>query len=382
MSRSTRTRLLGLTALIAGVLFFWFERRVLPGGAPSVSPQKGADLVESVIRLIREDYVEEPNARKTMQGGFQGLVNSLDALSSYLDKDAARKFADLNRPRYKDIGLILYKRASSFPLVVGLIEGSPAEKAGIRTGDLVSALDDRSTVLQGLQEIRMTVKDPEARPIKVRTIREITTKDIDITRADIYPRNYSFSEQKGTAGILTIHHLFPPLVDDLRKTLLTRLAGRKDPLILDLRRAFEGDNDEARKLINLFVQTEKAGSFEKRDGVKETFDCSEPAELGDIPLVLWVAPSTMGPAELAAACLRDLRKAKVVGAQTPGLTAEQVLFPLTDGDALILTTGVFSTASGEKIWSKGITPDIKIDFAKLDTKAFLEATAALRSRRP
>jgi carboxyl-terminal processing protease len=364
MSRTTRNRLLSLGALAAGVLFFWVVRLIRPAIAASPAAQTGADLTESVVRLIRADYVEEPNAKTTMEGGFRGLVGSLDALSSYLDKDAALKRADVALPGYKDLGLILFKRASSFPVIVGLVEGSPAEKAGLRVGDLVTALDDGSTVLQGLSEIRLALKSPEAKPVKVRIIRANETKEIPVVRGEVYAKPFAFAEQAGTSGILTVAHFHPPLVAELRAGLAPRLAGKSLPLIIDLRSAFEGDNEEALRFV------------------KETLACPEPAPLEGLPLILWIAPSTMGPAEIAAACLRDLRKAKTVGFMTPGLTARQDVFPLPGGDALLLTTGVFLTASGEKIWSKGIVPDVKLDSTRPDRKAYLEKSAGLFPRRP
>jgi carboxyl-terminal processing protease len=382
MSRTTKTRLLSLGALAAGVLFFWVARQIRPANAAPAVPQSGSDLTEAVVRLIRADYVEEPNAKTTMEGGFRGLVNSLDALSSYLDKDAARKRADADLPRYKDLGLILFKRASTFPVVVGLVEGSPAEKAGLKTGDLVSALDDGSTILQGLSELRLALKSPEAKPAKIRVIRANETKEFTVVRGDIYPKPFTFAEQAGTAGILTIAHFYPPLVDEIKAALTTRLAGKAKPLIIDLRFAFEGDNEEARRFVNLFVKTAKAGQFEKKGGAKDTIACPEPAPFESLPLILWTAPATMGPAEIAAACLRDLRQAKAVGTLTAGLTARQETFPLPGGDVLLLTTGVFATASGEKIWSKGVPPDVKMDAGRSDKKAYLEKSAGLIPRRP
>ncbi len=216
MSRTTRNRLLSLGALAAGLLFFWVVRLIRPAVAAPPAAQSGADLTEAVVRLIRADYVEEPNAKTTMEGGFRGLVNSLDALSSYLDKDAVGKRADAALPGYKDLGLILFKRASSFPVVVGLVEDAPAEKAGLRVGDIVTALDDVSTVLQGLSEIRLALKSPEAKPVKVRIVRDNETKEIPVVRGTVYAKPFTFVEQSGTSGILTVAHFHPPLVAELR----------------------------------------------------------------------------------------------------------------------------------------------------------------------
>jgi carboxyl-terminal processing protease len=380
MSRTARARLLGVVALIAGVLFFWLERRILPGDARPAAPQKNIDLVESVVRIIRGNYVDEPDPAKTMRGAFQGMVNSLDTMSSFLDKAEVGKLADPGRSRYNDLGLILFKRASNFPLVVGLIEGSPAQKAGIQAGDVVSALDDRSTALMGLPEIRLFSKSPEARPVKVRIVRESATKEIMVTRGPIYPRSFTYTEQSGTAGILSVHHFYAPLVEDIRKDLLPRLSGKPGALVLDLRGCYEGENGEALKFLNLFLKTAQAGTFEKKDGAKEILACPDAAPLEARPVVLWIDQTTMGPAEIVAACLRESRKVKAIGVLTPGLTARQDVYPLAGGDALLLTTGIFATASGEKVWAKGITPDIKLEFDKQDRKIFLDKTLGLLAR--
>ena len=95
-----------------------------------------------------------------------------------------------------------------------------------------------------------------------------------------------------------------------------------------------------------------------------------------MPLVVWTNQATLGPAEIVAAALKDQRQAKVIGIETPGVASEQEIFPLDSGDALLLTTGVYVTASGQKIWGKGVAPDVKIDLAKTATKDYLEKTLA------
>ncbi len=381
MSRAMRTRMWGLIALVSGVMLFWIVRRVVPSGAPGAPVQKDSGLVESVVRLIRANYVDEPDAVRTMAGGFRGLLNSLDALSSYLEPDAVRKLTDPRLASYKDVGLILFKRPSAFPVVLDVVAGSPAEKAGLQAGDLISSLEDRSTLLLGLVEMRLALKDAEARPVKVRYIRGNDNKDVRLIRAGLYPQGYAFAEEPGTSGILTVRHFFPPLVDEIRKTVVPLLARRAGPLIVDLRRAHEGDNGEARKFLNLFVRADKAGWFEKKGGAKEVLSCPDKADLESLPVVLWIDASTMGPAEIVAAGLRDLRKSKAVGFPTAGLTAQQELFRLAEGAALSLTTGIFVSASGEKVWAKGIVPEVRLGPGQRDTKAYLEESRKLLSSR-
>lgn len=154
------------------------------------------------------------------------------------------------------------------------------------------------------------------------------------------------------------------------------VKGGAGPLVLDLRECHEGDVAEAAAFLNIFLKAEKIGYFEKKGGAKEPLGCPESPVLESLPLVVWVGSATIGPAEIAAGVLRDQKRAKVIGTATPGLTARQDAFPLDQGDSLVLTTGVFCFPSGEKLWAKGVTVDVKLDLAKTETKDYLEKTLA------
>ena len=170
--------------------------------------RRDIDILNTVIRYIKTDYLEVPDPRKSMAGAFEGLINALDMMSGYLDKAAAAKFGPARTAPLKDVGAIIYKRPNAFPLVIGLIAGSPAEKAGVKMGDYLSALDDRGTLVWSVSEINAYLKDTAASPVKLRVIRETTTKEIPVTRADVYPQALTFTPQAGTAGILKIHHFY------------------------------------------------------------------------------------------------------------------------------------------------------------------------------
>jgi carboxyl-terminal processing protease len=261
------------------------------------------------------------------------------------------------------------------------VANSPAEKAGIKIGDYLSALDERSTLVWSLTEINLYLKDGAAVPVKLRLIRDNSTKEMTVIRSDLYPKTLTATPLGGTAGIVRIHHFYPALAAEFRTSLLPRLKGQKAPLIIDLRDCHEGEMSEARAFLNLFLKTDKIGYLERKGGVKDYWACPEDAPLESLPVIVWVNQATMGPAELAAGVLKDLKKVKVVGLSTPGLTGKQDLFALDNGDALLLTTGVFCFTSGEKLWGKGVAPDAKLDLEKTDDKAYTEKTLGLLSGR-
>ncbi|MCX6564645.1 MAG: S41 family peptidase [Candidatus Aminicenantes bacterium] len=379
MLRKRQARVLLVTAIVAAVLFFCLEKSVLPGGPQRGSSGRDFSPLATVIRYIKSDYLEEPDPKKTMEGAFQGLVNALDILSSYLDKPAVAKYTNPQKLQLKDIGAIIYKRYAAFPLVIGIVANSPAEKAGIKIGDYLSALDERSTLVWSLTEINLYLKDGAAVPVKLRLIRDNSTKEMMVIRSDIYPKTLTATPLSGTAGIVRIHHFYPSLVAEFKTSLLPRLKGQKAPLIIDLRDCHEGEMSEARAFLNLFLKTDKIGYLERKGGLKDYWACPEDSPLESLPVIVWVNQATMGPAELAAGVLKDLKKVKVIGLSTPGLTGKQDLFALGNGDALLLTTGVFCFNSGEKLWSKGVAPDVKLDLDKTDDKAYTEKTLGLLS---
>jgi carboxyl-terminal processing protease len=377
MLKTRKSRVLLTTAFAAAVLFFGIEKSILPGAPQKPSPRESFKVMERVIGYIKADYLEEPDAKKIMDGAFQGLVNSLDVLSGYLDKPSAATYAAAVKAPIKDIGVVLFKQPNAFPLVVGVIENSPAAKAGLRVGDYLSAVDDFSTIVWSLTEAEVRLKDPAGGKVKLRVIRDNGTKEMDIERAAIYAKPFTMSAQKGTAGVVRIHHLFAPLAAEFRKTVLPGLTPAAGPLVLDLRDCHEGDVAEAAAFLNIFLKAEKIGYFEKKGGTKDYLGCPGAPALQTQPLAVWVNQATIGPAEIAAAVLGDQKRSKVVGLATPGLTGRQELFPLDQGDALVLTTAVFCFPSGDKLWRKGVTPDVKIDIRKMETKDYLEKTPGL-----
>jgi carboxyl-terminal processing protease len=350
-------------------------------GAHAAQVRRDIDILNTVIRYIKTDYLEVPDPNKSMAGAFEGLVNALDVMSGYLDKPAAAKYTASRTAPLKDVGAIVYKRANAFPLVIGVVPGSPAEKAGVKMGDYLSALDDRSTLVWSMSEIKTFLKDAAPGAVKLRVIRETTTKEIPVTRADIYPRALTYAPQAGTAGILTVHHFYAPLAADMTRTVVPAVKALKSPLVVDLRDCHEGDPAVVAAFLNFFLTGDRAGGFEKKTGEKEALACPNPAPLAGLPIVVWANQATIGPAEIVAAALKDQRQAKVIGIETPGLASKQELFPLDSGDALLLTTGVYVTASGRKIWGAGVAPDIAVEPGKTATKDYLAKTAALSSGR-
>lgn len=230
-----RIKILLLTVLVFISLFFLLEKNFLPGFLLKISPDKDFELLGKVIQLIKNDYIEEANPAKTMKGAFKGMVDSLDVLSSYLDKESMLRYSQRKEANLNDIGIVLYKRYGSFSQVIGISENSPAEKKGIQIGDFISSMDGRSTLTMSMTEANLYLKDRDKKTIKLRIFKREETKEVNIERTLLFEDPFSFAKAKGTSGILKIHQLYPPCVRKIREEIIPRLMPEKRIFILDLR---------------------------------------------------------------------------------------------------------------------------------------------------
>lgn len=375
MKRVPRYRWFLWAAFLAAGLFFFIKMGYLAGGSGGQTPQ-GFDLLESLMRLVRNDYLEVRDPVTTAEGTYRGLVNSLDPLSAYLPEELAAAFK-ARTGRETEPGIAVLKSYPAFPQVVSVVAGSPAAAAGIKAGDILSAVDEQSTLNMSLTEVKLRLQGRSAEPVKLRLLRGNDTLDLDVARALLFPAAFTFTRTAGKPAVLRVHRLVPGLVAELKKSVVPSLGGRGVPLVLDLRSAQDGDLEEAAGLANLFVKAAEAGHFESRGGAKDVVSLPARPELGATPIVVWIDPGTAGPAELLAGVLQELRRAKIVGFATSGLVGRKTLFPLDDGSAVLLTTGIFALPSGRKLWNEGLVPDVPIPIDRLDDKTYLERTLPL-----
>ncbi len=371
-----RTRILLITVLCALSVILLFEKFV-PRISSRHNPYKSFELLDRVVYLLRRDYIEEPEPGQAMKGALKGVVDSLDVLSCYLDRESVLDYIRSKDSALFDIGAVLYKRYGAFPQVIGIIANSPAQKSGLEPGDIISELDGQPTRMMSLVEIQIALKDKIQKPVKLRVLRGTGTLEVTVEREALFNAPFSFGSAEGTCGILTIHHLYPPLVKMVKEKIVPRIIAAGSPLVLDLRNCHEGDVAEACRLLNLFLRAQKIGYFEKKGGQREYLSCPDRPELEKLPVVVWTNQATLGPAEIVAGVMREFKRAKIIGLRTPGLAARQSFFPLEDGSGLLLTSAIFYLNSGGKIWENGVKPDVSIDVEDQSLSAYLTKSFTL-----
>lgn len=376
--------LLVIILLMTAVLLL--DKRFLPAKSPIPQFSPGnAELISTVMNYIKTDYLEEPNPVRITEGAYRGLINSLDPLSAYLDKELTSRYLNRKTP-VKGTGLIVFKKYGVFPVVVAIRENSSAALAGLKVGDNISAINDRNTMNLSLLETNLLLEaEPGSNgesPVKLRVLRGSETLEIEVRRDFVFKDGLKFSAGPSGLVVLRPTSIYQGLSNEINKTLRERLKTRPAPkaAVLDLRDCCGGDYEEARKLINLFISAEEAGRLESRNQ-KQVLTCPDSPEFPNLRLFIWVNQATCGPSEVVAGVLKDLNRARTLGLETPGLAGIVESFPLADGSLVVLTTAIFSLKSGTKLWDNSLPLDEKLNYSESMDKLYQDKTISLLAAR-
>lgn len=359
MSRRTRFAVFASTPLVVLVMIGGLLATVRPAVG-----QQGAEHLKvfaDVIRLTAGAYVESPDMEKVMDGAMRGLTDALDSQSSYLPPSEVRAFEAGDALPAADVGLELSKQF--YLRVVGVRDGSPAARAGIRSGDFIRAIDDVATrdmsvhtgtrMLAGEPGSRTTLlvlraSAPEPRPIEL--VREVPPATrVTATRlpgGEAYVRVSSFGEDA---------------VQQLRTGVASLGSAANAGLIIDLRDTADGAPDDGIAAARLFVREGTLATLKGRRGEPAVTT----ARAGDggltMPVVLLVSGGTGRAAEVFASALADNKRATLVGTPTAGLSGLQRLVKLPDGHGLLLTTSQYVRADGAPIGPRGLRPEVLVE---------------------
>lgn len=333
---------------------------------PDPVPLEEIQRYVSVFRAIKDAYVDPITDQSLMRAALRGLLADLDPHSAYLEKSAAQNFNEQATGSYVGIGVELEMRAGRGLTVVAPIDGSPAAKAGIRSGDVITAIDGKPIFATDVDGASDPLRGLPGTTVKLILLREgeKAPRELSLVRADIRFNSVEGRVLEPGYGYLRISSFQtgtgPATVKEI-SALLQESGGHLRGLVLDLRSNPGGLLDSAVAAADAMLDGGVVVSTRGRLANSNVVYRAKPGdELAGAPMVVLIDGGTASAAEVLAGALHDRKRALLMGSRSFGKGSIQSVVSLANGDAVKLTTGRYFTPSGESIQAHGIVPDIAL----------------------
>jgi carboxyl-terminal processing protease len=318
-------------------------------------------VYSEVLSRVQSEYVEDPNIPKVTDGALHGLVESLDANSSYLTPEAYKAYKAHKSESKGEIGATISKRFG-YADVVSVLPGSPAEKAGIEDTDIFEAIEGRSTKDMSLPEIRSALSGAPGSTVNVSVVRarRAEPQKMSITRdvVSIPPVTDKMVEEN--IGYIKVDALTKGKAQEIAAKIKSLEKSGAKKFILDLRNSSQGEESEGIATANLFLNHGTITYLQGQKFPREAFNADPAKAVTSLPVVALVNKGTAGAAEIVAAALLENARGDLVGEKTFGEGSLPKTFDLPDGGALILSVAKYYSPSGKAIQETAVTPNVLV----------------------
>ena len=316
-------------------------------------------IFDEVLSHIIRDYVDQPDLEKVRIGSLRGLAEGLDPYSAYLTPEQVKQYDP--KANRAETGLLLSK-VGGYAYAVAVLKGSPAEQAGVRSGDFIEYVGKVPSRDLSLYDIEQLLSGQPGTTVDVRILHQGQSRKVSLSRAKLaQPAIESRIEEPGV-GYLKLTTLAEGRAADVRTAVSDLVSKGAQKIVLDLRGAANGKIQEGVAVANLFAGSGTlARVLGKGDKEIQTFTADPAKVVFNGPLVVVIDRSTAGPAEIIAAAVRDQKRGDLVGERTFGAGSEQEKFSLSDGGALLMTTAKYAPATGKAFMEDPINPTVKVD---------------------
>lgn len=329
-------------------------------------------VYSEVLQKIQQDYVDEPNLPMVTAGALHGLLESLDAQSSYL---TPREYADyrqkLESGKPGETGVTLSKRYG-YIVVVSVLADSAAQKGGLRSGDILEAIAGFTTRDMSVgQALNLLLGDPGT-GVKVTVVRRGRSQplEVELIRARPIPQKMVSEKIDPDILVLRLVTLESGRSEEVRERLSQAARQGVRKVIVDVRDCGRGDVREAEGIARLFLTSGTIATLRGQTVARETISADPAKVVWREPVSVLISSTTSGAAELLATAIGGNKRGDVVGERTFGLASEQKLIPLEDGGAVILTVAnYFANGSEKPILEEGVAPTFVVRAATEDDSA-------------
>ena len=364
--------MLGVFMGICGSVFAEKDDAPAPVAATETLPYEDLRTFTEIFGRIKKDYVEPVSDKKLLEDAVKGMLSGLDPHSAYLDPEEYQELKEGTSGQFGGLGIEVTME-NGFIKVVSPIDDTPAQKAGIKAGDLIIKLDDKPvkgmTLAEAVKHMRgaagskillFVVREGADAPLKITITRDIIK--VKSVKNRILEKDYGYvrisSFQSGTG-------------EALKEALAKLKKDNKEPLkgiVLDLRNNPGGVLNAAVEVSDAFMKSGLIVYTEGRIANSQMRFSAAPDDLIDgAPMVVLINAGSASASEIVAGALQDSKRAIIMGEKSFGKGSVQTILPTNTGSAIKLTTARYFTPSGRSIQAKGIEPDVALANVKLES---------------
>tara|TARA_R110000764_G_scaffold129616_2_gene217420 strand:- start:58 stop:1275 length:1218 start_codon:yes stop_codon:yes gene_type:complete len=328
------------------------------------------ELFAEILARARQDYVVEVDESAAMEAAINGMLTSLDPHSGYLNPDDFRSMQVQTSGEYGGLGIEVTME-DGFVKVISPMDNTPASRAGIQSGDLITAINGKPIIGQTLNDAVKEMRGDKGTDILITILRVGEDPfDVTLTREVIEQKSVTWKMQKNDIGYLRIssfNERTTLLLEEGIEGISKATGGRPKGLIVDLRNNGGGLLDQAVSVSDMFLSGGEVVSTQgRRASDIERYNARTGEVFKGVPIVVLINGGSASASEIVAGALKDRGRATIVGTTSFGKGSVQTVIPLgADRGAIRLTTARYYTPSGRSIQALGIDPDIEIAQARL-----------------
>jgi carboxyl-terminal processing protease len=317
-------------------------------------------LMEEIFGQLSHAYVDKLNQGKLIDGAIDGMIGALkDPYTKHLKKTDYKTFQEHTSGHFGGVGMELGMRDDRLT-VVAPIKGTPAFKAGVEAGDVISKINGRSTKDMALEKAVKLIRGEPGTTIKLTFTRNDEKPfEKELVREEIKLPNVDSKVLDKDIGYIKLHAFNGETAVDVRRELDDLKEKDIKALVIDLRNNPGGLLDEAVQVSSLFIKSGPIVKVKSRSGQTDTLTSTNDAD-DQLPLVLLVNNGSASASEIFAGAVQDSERGVIVGEKTFGKGSVQTVVPLSDGSGLVMTTAKYFTPSGRSLNKNGIKPDVVI----------------------
>ena len=360
-----RVMALVLVMLVLMLAAYLYGLSRSPAGI-SEEDRESVTLFVEALRAVQENYVDQEavDPEEQTYGAIEGMIDSLgdEGHTRFLTPEEAEKSREAVSSTYVGIGVRLEEKDDEI-VVKTAMDGSPAEKTGIQSGDVLVAVNGESVTGEDFEEIGQKIRGTEGTYVDLTVLRDEEEREFIVERAELEVPVSSWSMIPGTdVAHLRLASFSENSAEKLEETIAEAQSAGAERFVLDLRDNPGGLVEQAEEVLGLFLPAESGVYIRKdADGSEEETSVPEDNDPLDAPLVVLANQGSSSSAEIVAGALRDNDRAEVVGEPTFGTGTVLSEYPLSDGSAILLGIAEWLTPNGDSIRGAGIEPDVEVE---------------------